>query len=180
MSTNANPVASFAGQLAGQAASGPLGAVAAIGEAAKGIIGMFVTDPSKKLEASQHLLDLQQELNLAAIDQQNKIMSAASENQKNDVHASGARAYFCYGITTLLLVNYGLAPFAASMFHWAFTPFAIPMYVMGIFATIMLGWVGIPAGADLVNKVMSMSGDSQVSMLGVAIKQNNVTNNKEG
>jgi hypothetical protein len=36
-----------------------------------------------------------------------------------------------------------------------------------MFATIMLGFVGIPAGIEMAKQVASMQGDSQVSVLGL-------------
>lgn len=157
------------GTVAGAAASGPLAIVNTVASIGKDLIERFIPDPQKKLEAQQHLLDTQATLTLAMIDQQNKIMEAASKNQQADPHASGARAYFCYGITTMLLCNYGVFPFAGAVFHWNLPSFQIPMSIMAIFATIMLGWVGIPAGADLVKSVLGMPGDSQVNVMGVKL-----------
>ena len=172
MSTNSNSIAGAVGSLIGGAASGPLNIIQAVASLGQDLIDRFIPDPAQKIAAAQHLIDVQQALTLAQIDQQNKIMTATSTNQANDPHASGSRAYFCYGVTTMLLVNYGVAPFVASIMHWPFQPFGIPPTIMGIFATIMLGWVGIPAGADMVKSVMGMDGDSSISALGVGIKQN--------
>jgi hypothetical protein len=178
MSTTPSPVSNVAtaigsvvGSTVGAAASGPMSIVQTFVGLGKDLIDRFIPDPAAKMAAQQHLADQSFQLQMAAFDQQNKIMEASSENQKSDPHASGSRAYFCYGITTMLLVNYGIAPFFAAVCHWAFTPFSIPPSILMIFATIMLGWVGIPSMADMVKSVMEMPGDSGINVLGMNVKQ---------
>jgi|SRR5581483_5837079 hypothetical protein len=166
MSTN--PVVGTIATVAGAAASGPASLLGAIASIAKPLIDL-IPDPQKKLEAQQHIADQQQALALAQIDQQNKIIAATSDNVKADPHSSGARAYFCYGITTLILANYGIIPLVNAVFHSKMTPFEIPSNVLWIFATIMLGFVGVPSVMETLKSVMGMPGESQVSVLGVKV-----------
>lgn len=175
MSTSATPVntiASAVGTAVGSAVAAPVSGasalITAIATIAKPLIDL-IPDPQKKLEAQQHIADQQQALALAEIDQQNKIMAAASENLKADPHTTGARAYFCYGITTLLLVNYGVLPIVGMVFHMTITPFEVPSNILWIFATLMLGFVGVPSVMDTLKSVMGMPGDSQVSVLGIKV-----------
>lgn len=168
----ADNVASVVGTVAGSAVSTPVSSAAAIITAlsaiAKPLIDL-IPDPQKKLEAQQHLSDQQFQLQQAIIDQQNKVMESASENLKTDPHTSGARAYFCYGVTTLIFANYGIIPLASVLFHWTMQPFEIPANVLWIFATIMLGFVGVPSVMETLKTVMGMPGESQASVLGIKI-----------
>ncbi len=172
MATPSSAIASAIGTAAGSAiaapltgASGILGAIAAI---AKPLIDL-IPDPKDKLAAQQHVADQQYALAVAQIDQQNKIIQAASDNLKADPHSSGARAYFCYGVTSLILANYGLIPLCNGLLHWQMAPFVIPANVLWIFATIMLGFVGVPSVMESLKSVMAMPGESQVSGLGIKI-----------
>lgn len=168
MSTSPNAVASIAGAVAQGATSGAGAWITAIADIAKPLIDL-IPDPQKKLEAQQHIADQQQALAMAQIDQQNKIIQAASDNMKADPHSSGARAYFCYGVTTLILANYGILPLTNALLKTNLAPFEIPANVLWIFATIMLGFVGVPSVMETLKSVMGMPGDSQVSILGMKI-----------
>ena len=95
-----------------------------------------------KLAAQQHLADQSFQLQLAAIDQQNKMAEAASANIKNDPHMSAQRAYFCGGITTMLMFNYAVVPMLHAFFKVDIAPLAFS-HGASIFAVIMLGFVGI-------------------------------------
>lgn len=159
-----NPVA----QVAGAVASGPLAVVSSFVNLGKDLIDKFVPDPQKKLDAQQHLADQAMTLQLAQIDQQNKIMAAASANISADEKVSGARAYLCYGVTTAILANIMVVPLLNSVLK-AYTkmsiePVQIPGNVLITFAVIMLGFVGIPQAIDLVRTIMSLPGDSQVKL----------------
>lgn len=171
MATTTSAVSTLAqavGTAAGAAVSGPAGILSAIAEIAKPLIDL-IPDPQKKLEAQQHVADQQFQLAQLTIDQQNKVIQAASENIKADPHSSGSRAYFCYGVTTMILANYGLIPLINLAFRASITPFQIPANVLWIFATIMLGFVGVPSVMETLKSVMGMPGDSQVSILGVKV-----------
>jgi Holin of 3TMs, for gene-transfer release len=157
-------VASAVGTVVGTAASGPLSIVSTVADLGKDLIERFIPDPAAKLQASQHLVDVQQQLTLATIDQQNKQMEAASKNIANDPHMSSQRAYFCAGITTMLIFNYAGVPLLHAFFHVDITPLQIPASVLSIFAVIMLGFVGIPAALQMVQTVAGMPGDSQIKL----------------
>lgn len=172
MSTTGNAIASALGTAVGSAAAAPVtgaaGIITAISAIAKPLIDL-IPDPQKKLEMQERLADQQQQLALAAIDQQNKIIQAASDNIKADPHSSGSRAYFCIGVTTMILINYGVLPILNLIFKTNLTPFEIPSNVLWIFATIMLGFVGVPSVMETLKSVMGMPGDSQVNVLGIKI-----------
>ena len=164
MSTAPNAVASIVGSAVGAATTGPLSIVGTIANLGKDLIDRFIPDPAMKLAASQHLIDVQQELALATIDQQNKEMEAASKNIQADPHMSAQRAYFCAGITSMLIFNYAGTPLLHAFLHLDIAPLAIPASVLSIFAVIMLGFVGIPAALNMAQTVAGMSGDSTVKL----------------
>lgn len=172
MATTGNAIASALGTAAGSAVAAPVsGAAAIIGAIAtiaKPLIDL-IPDPQKKLEAQQHIADQQFALQQMLIDQQNKEMAAASQNLSNDPHMSAQRAYFCGGITSMLLFNYAGVPLIHAIFHLDMTPLAIPASVLSIFAVIMLGFVGIPAALQMVQTVAGMPGDSTVKLPGVTL-----------
>lgn len=154
-------IGSVLGEVAGGAASGPMSGIAAVLNAAKGIIGEFVTDPGAKLQASQHLVDLQYQLQMAQLDAETKDV-AASAGANNDHYLGGLRAFFGYSMTVLYLWNYAVCRFAHQ------TPVDIPMNLNLIFATLMLGFIGVPAGIEAIKEVLRMPGESTVNVLGVA------------
>jgi hypothetical protein len=156
MSTPANPIASALGTAV--AAANPLTAILGIG---KDLIDRFIPDPAAKAAAQQHLLDQQVAMQEALIDQQNKVIEATSENVKNDPHMSSVRAFFCISVTCLYIWNYALCRF----FHQS--PIPLPTSLDAMFATIMLGFVGIPSALDTMKSIAGMPGDSSVSILGV-------------
>lgn len=152
----------IAGEVAGGVASGPLGGVAGIMGAVNDIIGKFVTDPNAKLAATQHALDLQAQMQteqLAAMTTQTVSANAAAGN---DHYLWGARAFFCYGFTALYLFIY--SGLAAKLFKQPVPD--IPMNLNFIFAGVMLGCIGIPAGLEAMKQIMAMPGDSKVSLPG--------------
>lgn len=167
MADIANTIASAAGTAAGSAMAAPItgtaSIISAIAQIAKPLIDL-IPDPQKKLEAQQHVADQQYALALAQIEQQNKIIQATSDNVKNDPHSSAARAYFCYGVTTMILGNYGVLPVVALITHKAITPFEIPSNILWIFATLMLGFVGVPSVMETLKSVMGMPGQSEISL----------------
>lgn len=166
MSTPSN-IAGVVGSVVGSAAAAPLSGAASIisviGEIAKPLIDL-IPDPQKKLEAQQHVADQQFQLAMAQLDQQDKQMAAASSNIANDPHMSGQRAYFCAGITTMLLFNYAGVPLLHALAHLDIAPLAIPASVLSIFAVIMLGFVGIPAALQMVQTVAGMPGESKINL----------------
>jgi hypothetical protein len=159
----------MANDLAGIVGAAAAGAnpITAIVELGKDLIDKFIPDPEKKAEASAHLLDKQAELQEALIDQQNKIIAATSANIQSDHYMGSVRATFCYVIIALIAWNYAICRF----FHQG--PLDIPATIFGMFTVIMLGFVGIPAGVEMVKQVMAMPGNSQVSVLGVKVGNNN-------
>lgn len=149
-----------AGAIAGGAVSGPATGLAAIMQAAKGIIGEFVTSPGDKLAATQHLVDLQFQLQTEQLDAETKdVQASAAANSGN--YLGSLRAFFGYSMTCLYVWNYAICRF----FHQS--PVDIPMNLNFIFATLMLGFIGVPAGIEAIKQVMGMPGDSSVSVLGV-------------
>jgi hypothetical protein len=159
-------VGTVLGEVAGGAVSGPISGIAAIMDAAKGIIGKFVTDPSAKLEASQHLVDLQYQLQMAQLDAETKDVQA-SAGANNDHYLGSLRAFFGYSMTCLYVWNYAICRF----FHQQ--PVDIPMNLNFIFATLMLGFIGVPAGIEAMKQVLGMPGASTVSVLGVKASNSN-------
>lgn len=145
---------------AAAAAANPITAIIQLG---KDLIDKFIPDPAAKAQASAHLLDVQAQLQEAQIDQQNKIIAATSANIQSDHYMGQVRATFCYVIITLIAWNYAICRF----FHQS--PLDIPATIFGMFTVIMLGFVGIPAGVEMVKQVMGMPGDSQISVLGVKV-----------
>ena len=158
-------ISQVAQAVASGATSGPISAVSTLIGGVNDIIGKFVTDPNAKLEAQQHALDLQAQLQEAALDAMTKQTQAASDSAKNDHYLWGARAFFCYGFSALYLFVY--SGLAAKILQ-APAP-QIPMNLNLIFAGVMLGCIGIPAGIEALKQIMAMPGESQVSVLGVKI-----------
>jgi len=171
MATNPSAVSNIATVVSAAAAgatSGPASLISAIAELAKPLIDL-IPDPQKKLEAQQHVADQQFALAQAQIAQQDTIIQATSSNVKSDPHMSGQRAYFCGGITSMLLFNYAMTPLLHALLRIDIAPLPIPASVLSIFAVIMLGFVGIPSALDMVQAVAGMPGESQVSVLGVKV-----------
>jgi hypothetical protein len=149
--------------IVGAAAQGnPISAVVDLG---KELIERFVPDPAAKAQASAHVLDVQAQLQQELIGQQNKVIAATAANIQSDHYMGKVRATFCYVIIALIAWNYAICRF----FHQ--TPIEIPSTIFGMFTVIMLGFIGIPAGVEMVKQVMGMPGDSQVSVLGIKVGQ---------
>jgi hypothetical protein len=148
--------------IVGAAAEGanPITAIVSLG---KELIERFVPDPAAKAAAATHMLEIQAQLQADQIDQQNKIIAATSANIQNDHYMGRVRATFCYMIIALIAWNYAICRF----FHQ--TPIEIPSTIFGMFTVIMLGFIGIPAGVEMVKQVMGMPGDSQISVMGMKV-----------
>jgi Holin of 3TMs, for gene-transfer release len=164
MATSPNPIAGAIGTAVGSAAAAPLSVVSSFVNLGKDLIDRFVPDPQAKLAAQQHLADQAANLQMAQLDQQNKMMTAASANIQADTHMPVQRAYFCGGITSMLLFNYAVTPLLHAFCHVDIAPLQIPASVLSIFAVIMLGFVGIPAALQMAQTVAGMPGDSQVKL----------------
>jgi hypothetical protein len=141
--------------------------ISTIVELGKDLIDKFIPDPAAKAQASAHLLDVQAQLQEAQIDQQNKIIAATSANIQSDHYMGKVRATFCYTVIALIVWNYAVCRF----FHQP--PSEIPTSIWGMFSVIMLGFIGIPAGIEMVKQVMGMPGDSQVSVMGIKVGNKN-------
>lgn len=146
------------GDVIGAAASGPLSGIAAITKAARDIIGEFVTDPTKKLEAQQHMLDLAQQMQMAELQAQTANVEAASQNILHD-GLGGVRKAFGYAFVTLLIWDYAVVP----LLHK--TAIDVPGSYVLAFTTLLLG----TSAMNLAQKVSAMPGDSSVSVLGVKV-----------
>lgn len=147
--------------IAGSAMSAnPVSAAISLG---KDLIERFIPDPAAKAAAAQHLSDVQLQLSLAQIDQQNKIVEQASQNARGDNYLGAVRAGFCWMVIALMGWNYGVGP----IFHQH--PVDLPLSLITCFTTILLGFVGIPAGIEMAKQVAGMPGDSQVSILGLKV-----------
>lgn len=168
MATAGNAIAGAIGTAVGTATTPWALAATAISSIGSKLIDL-IPDPNKKLEAAQHVADQQYQMAMAQIDQQNKEMAAASQNIASDPHMSAQRAYFCAGITTMLLFNYAGVPLIHAIFHLEIAPLAIPPSVLSIFAVIMLGFIGIPAALQMVQTVAGMPGDSTVKLPGITL-----------
>ncbi len=157
----ANDLASIAGAAV---SANPISAIVGLG---KDLIDKFIPDPAAKMQASAHLLDVQAQLQEAQIQQQNKIIEATSANIQSDHYMGRVRATFCYMIIALIAWNYAGCRFIHQ------SPIDIPATIFGMFTVIMLGFIGIPAGVEMVKQVMGMPGESQVSVLGIKVGQKN-------
>jgi hypothetical protein len=157
-------VGTILGEVAGGATSGPLTGVGLVMGAVNDIIGKFVTDPNAKLAAAQHALDLQAQMQVAALDAMTKQTQSANDAAgKNDHYLGGARAFFCFGFTAMYLANYtGLSH------RIGLTPMEIPPNLNFIFAGIMLGFVGIPAGIEMLKQILAMPGASSIKLPGLS------------
>ena len=164
MSTSPVSIATAIGSGVGAAASGPLSIVSSFVDLGKDLIDRFVPDPQAKIAAQEQLANQSFQLQMAALDQQNQMAQAAASNIKNDPHMSAQRAYFCGGITTMLLFNYALTPLLHAFLHVDIAPLAIPASVLSIFAVIMLGFVGIPAALQMAQTVAGMPGESEIKL----------------
>lgn len=142
----------------GSAVSGPVGGVAAVLQAAKGIIGEFVTDPTAKLAATQHLVDVQAELQLSQIQEQEGNVQAASANILHD-GLGGVRKVFGYSFVAMLIWNYAVVP----MLHKL--PVEIPWAFTVAFTTLLLG----TSAMNLAQNVSGMPGESIVQIPGVKL-----------
>jgi hypothetical protein len=151
-------VASIVGAAA--AGANPVTAVVGLG---KDLIDKFIPDPQAKAAAQAHLLDLQAQMQEALVDQQNKIIAATSSNVKDDHYMQFVRAFFSISMIILYIWNYAICRF----FHQQ--PIDIPTSMHAMFATLILGFIGIPAGVEATKTIMAMPGDSQVNVLGVKI-----------
>jgi hypothetical protein len=150
----------------GAAASGANPITAAIG-LGKDLIDKFIPDPAAKAAAQAHVLDVQAQMQSEVIDQQDKIIEAASANVKDDHYMQWMRAFFCFSMTIMYIWNYAGCRFVGQQ------PIEIPTSMHAMFATIMLGFVGIPAGIEMAKQVAAMPGESQASLLGGMIKAGN-------
>jgi hypothetical protein len=142
----------------GAATSGPVGGIAGVLAAAKGIIGEFVTDPTAKLAATQHLVDVQAQLQLAQITEQEGNVQAASANILHD-GLGGVRKVFGYGFVAMMIWNYAVVP----MLHK--TPVELPIIFTAAFTTLLLG----TSAMNLAGNISALPGDSSVSVLGVKV-----------
>lgn len=141
--------------------------ISAIADFGKDLIDKFIPDPAAKAAAQLALLDRQNQMSLALIDQQNKVIAAAQGNMKDDHYMQWMRAFFCFSMTIMYIWNYAICRFFGQQ------PVDLPMSMHAMFATIMLGFVGIPAGIEMAKQVASMQGDSSASIMGGLIKAGN-------
>lgn len=148
----------------GAMSANPVSAAIGLG---KDLIERFIPDPAAKAAAAAHLTDVQLQLSMAQLDQQNKLVEAAGKNLRADPSLGIVRAGFCWMVIALMGWNYGIGP----IFHM--TPIQLPLSLITCFTTILLGFVGIPAGVDMAKQVAAMPGDSQVSILGIKVGNKN-------
>jgi hypothetical protein len=137
--------------------------VTAIVDLGKDLIDKFVADPQAKAAAQAHLLDVQAQMQRALIDQQNKVIAATSANVKDDHYMQFVRAFFSIRMTLVYTWKYALG----RVFHQP--PIDLPASLHAMFATLILGFVGIPAAIEATKTIMSLPGDSQVSLLGMKV-----------
>jgi hypothetical protein len=171
MSTSSNPVASIVGQVAGAAASGAVAPAAGIVGVIGGLISKaldFIPDPKDKLALQQHGMDLQAQAAAQELDAVTKQVQASAAAQA-DAHLAKVRAVFCYSICAAVVFNLILVPLLHAICKLDIAPIMLPTNLLVIFATIMLGLVGVPQAFSALKDVMGMPGDSQVSVLGVKI-----------
>lgn len=155
-------VGSVLGSIVGSAAGGATSGVGVIMASINDIIGKFVTDPNAKLAATQHALDVQAQLQMAELDAMTKQTESANEAAKNDHYLGSVRAFFCLSFTAMYIANY-----TGISHRLGLVPMEIPMNLNFIFAGIMLGFVGIPAGIEMLKQILAMPGESSVNVPGL-------------
>jgi hypothetical protein len=175
MATPANVVSSIVGAAAQGVASPVTSIVSVIGSIVSKAMD-FIPDPAKKMELQQHAMDLQAQAAEQELDALTKQVQAAAQASSSDTSLWKARAFFCYGVTSAIFINYVGFPLLHAAAHLDIAPIVLPTNLLMMFAAIMLGLVGVPEGfgalknlLGMVPDVMAMPGDSQVSVLGVKV-----------
>ncbi len=154
--------------IVGAAAAGvnPVTAIVGLG---KDLIDRFIPDPALKAAAASHLADVQLQLAEAQIDATTKQAEATTQQLQaaapanNDHYMGAVRGTFGFVMIALYAWNYGIGPAVHQV------TVQIPMNITVMFAVLLLGFVGVPAGIEMAKQIASMPGDSTVSLLGLSV-----------
>jgi hypothetical protein len=141
-------------------------------DSANAIISQFHTSPEEKLQAQQALAELAQKSAAAASDYDVQLNNIAGQNIRSetgsgDKFTSRARPSFLYVIIAVMGFNYIGLPLA-QVFGSHVQPIVLPGDLLTLFGTCICGY----SFARTAEKIASMPGNSQVSVLGVKIGQN--------
>ena len=69
----------------------------------------------------------------------------------------------------ILTFNLVVVPLLHGFGHVEIAPLMLPTNLLAVFAIIMVGLTGVPAGFQAIQSIMQMPGESQVSVLGVKV-----------
>jgi hypothetical protein len=145
----------------------PLGAVSTLLDKALS----FIPNPQDKLALQAHALDVQLDLQKAELAAEAQEIESNKEAQ-SDHYLGMVRGAFCWMVVALMSWNYGLV----FLFNWAFKASIehvdIPFSVLGMFSTIMLGFIGVPAGIEAVKQILAMPGVSSIKLPGISATNN--------
>lgn len=137
------------------------------------LIQQFHLSPEQAQQAQQAMADAAAKAQQAALDYDAKLNDIAGQNIRAEA-ASGdkfterARPSFMYLVMGVLAFNYIVLP-AAQIFGSKVQPFALPPDLLTLFGVCVSGY----AMSRTVEKVASLPGDSQMSVLGMKIGNKN-------
>ena len=164
----ANVVGSLAGSAVSAAAAPVTGIVGVIGSLVSKALD-FIPDPAKKLELQQHAMDLQAQAAQAELDAVTKQVQAAAQASSSDTSLWKVRAVFCYCMCAVIVYNLAGVSLLHALFKLELSPIALPTNLLAVFAIIMVGLTGVPQAFSAIQNIMSMPGESSLSVLGVKV-----------
>ena len=164
----ANVLGTAVGSAATAAAAPVTGIVQVIGSLVSKALD-FIPDPAKRLELQQHAMDLQAAAAAQELDAVTKQVQAASVASASDSSLWRVRSFFCYTMCLILTFNLVVVPLLHGFGHVEIAPLMLPTNLLAVFAIIMVGLTGVPAGFQAIQSIMQMPGESQVSVLGVKV-----------
>jgi hypothetical protein len=137
------------------------------------LISEFHLSPEDKLKAQQAIADAAAKAQQSSIDYDVRMNQIASDNIKaeagnGDKFTARARPSFMYLIMAILGFNYIGLKFA-QIFGSTVQPIELPGDLLTLFGICISGY----AFSRTVEKVAGMTGDSQISVLGVKVGQKN-------
>ena len=134
-----------------------------------GLIGEFHMSPEDKAKAQQALADAEQRARQTAADYDGKLNAIAGENIRaemrcGDKFTERARPSFMYLVMAVLGFNYIAIP-CCQIFGSKAQPVYLPGELLTLFGVCITGYVF----NRTVEKVASLPGDSQISILGMRV-----------
>ncbi len=145
------------------AASNPISAIATVVEKALS----FIPNPADKLALETHALDVQADLRKAELEAEAREIES-NKGAQSDHYLGTARAGFCWVLIGITAWNYAGVFIANSLFKAHMAYVEVPFSILSIFATIMLGCIGVPAGIEAVKQILAMPGESSVKLPGLS------------